>query len=361
MPFEKRPARLVPKGPPPGSRVPPHKVSDNESFETLALKYGVTAKDIALHNFGTSDPAEINWYLREYVGCTLVTRDQRNWRFSGTAAPGIIYIPDKAAPAVVPAVNPAVASALKLIDEFSKRTGPGTFIHLHRATIASELKARVTNPSLINQGQAGLCPSAAVVYSVARTNLPEYVKAVTQLYETGRATIGSWNLEPGADLKSYKLPSTAGLAEADWIMMASIRDSENWFIDYQSETDNGGAWGREVASWLRKAGYSDVQEDWNYSMNKTAANLQKADELYSKNYQVCLLIDADLLSGKTATLSQPNHWVVLASNIRTNFVVPTSSVTMRVYTWGSMRSIPHTPMQLDDFVDYYYGYVAAKY
>jgi len=359
MPFEKRPSRLVPKGPPPGSRVPPHKVGDNESFETLAVKYGVTARAIALHNFGTSDPAELNWYLREYVGCKLATHDRQNWRFSSAAAPGIIYIPDNAAPAF-PA-NPAVESALKLIDEFSRRTGPGAFIHLHRATIASELRARVTNPSLINQGQAGLCPSAAVVYSLARNNRPEYVKAVTQLYETGRTTIGKWDLVPGADLKAYKLPATGGLYEADWIIMSSIRDSENWFIDYQSETDRGGAWGGEVAAWLRKAGYSDVQEDWNFTMNKTAANLQKADELYSKNYQVCLLIDADLLSGKSATLSRPNHWVVLASNVRTNFLMPTSNCSMRVYTWGSLRTLPDRAMQLDDFVDYYYGYVAAKY
>ena len=362
MPLEKRPPRLAPKGPPPGSRVPYHKVSDNETFDSLALKYGTTAKAIIQHNFGTLDPAEINWYLREYVGCSLATHDRKNWRFSSTAAPGVIYIPDKAAPAV-PAVltNPTQDAAMKLIDEFAKRTTPGAFIHLHRSTIAANLTARVTNPTLINQGQAGLCPSAAVVFTVARTNVVEYVKAVIQLYETGRATIGKWELNPASDLKTYKLPATAGIPEADWIIMSSIRDSENWFIDYQCETDRGGAWGREVAKWLRSAGYTDVQEEWNYAMNRTAANLQKADDLYSKNYQVCLLIDSDLLKGKTAVVSKPNHWVVLASNIRTNFMMPTSNVTMRVFTWGSVRSLPDRPMQLDDFLDYYYGFVAAKY
>jgi hypothetical protein len=356
VPLEKRPSKLAPKGPPPGSLLLPHKVSDNESFETLALKYGVTAKEIALHNFGTSDPNEINWYLREYVGCKVPTRDQRNWRFSSTAAPGLVYIPDRGTP-----MSPMAASAMKLIDEFSRRSSPGAFIHLHRATIASQLRARVKDPTLINQGQAGLCPSAVVVYSVARSNLPEYVRAVTKLYEFGRATIGKWDLEPGADLKSYRLPVTAGIPEADWIILSSIRDSENWFFDYQSETNNGGAWGGEVAAWLKKAGYSDVLEDWNYGMNKTATNLQKADALYSKGYQVCLLIDADLLMAKTAALSRPNHWVVLASNVRTLFSLPTSPVTMRVFTWGSRRTFPDRPMPLDDFLDYYYGYVAAKY
>ena len=356
MPLEKRPAKLVPKAPPPGSLPIPHRVSDNESFETLALKYGVTALEIMVHNYGTSDPKEINWYLREFVGCKVPTKDQRNWRFSSSADPGLVFIPAKAAP-----LSPSQLSALKVIDEFSKRTFTGSFINFHRATIASELVARVKDPILINQGQVGLCPSAAVVYSLAKSNPADYARAVTRLYEYGRATIGEWKLEPGSDLKTYKLPATAGIPEADWIIMASIRDSENWFFDYQSETDEGGAWGGEVAKWLKKAGYSDVQEDWNYSWNKTAANLKKADELYSKDYQVCLLIDADLLEGKTATLSKPNHWVVLASNIRTIFTLPSSNVTMKVFTWGSKRTFPDRTMKLDDFLDYYYGYVAAKY
>ena len=80
-------------GPPPGSLLIPHRVSDNESFETLALKYGVTALEIAIHNYGTSDPREINWYLREYVGCKVATQDQRNWRFSSSADPGLVFIP----------------------------------------------------------------------------------------------------------------------------------------------------------------------------------------------------------------------------------------------------------------------------
>ena len=113
-------AAAVPKGPLPGSRVPPHKVSDHESFETLAVKYAVTAKEIMLHNFGTLYLAEVNWYLREYVGCNVPTQDKKNWRFSGTAAPGIIYISEKVAP-----MNPTQESAMKVIDELSIRNTPG--------------------------------------------------------------------------------------------------------------------------------------------------------------------------------------------------------------------------------------------
>jgi len=251
--------------------------------------------------------------------------------------------------------NPKVA---QLVKAFSKKSTPGAFMHLSRKTVASQLTARAATPHLINQGNAGLCPSAAVVYGIARTRPAEYVRAVTELFDKGKTKIGRWTLEPDPDLKSYKPPKGA-VAEADWIILASIRDSENWFIDYQAVSDNGGAWGKEVAKWLKKAGYTKLQEDWNYVMNKTSANLRKASELHAKNYHVCLLIDTDILKGETSILSRPNHWVVLASNITAT--AADKPVSMKVYTYGTLRNMPKSTMKLDDFIDYYYGYVAAKY
>ena len=41
---------------------------------------------------------EVNWYLQEYVGCTTVTPDSRNYVFSSSASPGEIWIPNRIAP-----------------------------------------------------------------------------------------------------------------------------------------------------------------------------------------------------------------------------------------------------------------------
>ncbi len=92
MPLEKPPAHPLPKGPRSGR---PHHVADNETLESVAQKYGVPVKTLLLHNFGTLDPMEINWYLHYQVGCHLPTHDQKNWRFSRSASPGVIYIPDR--------------------------------------------------------------------------------------------------------------------------------------------------------------------------------------------------------------------------------------------------------------------------
>lgn len=95
MPLETQPVHPLPKGPRPGSRTPPYRVTDDETLESVAKKFGVSVHHLVTHNFGTTNEREINWYLRNRVGCTLATRDGRNWRFSRAANPGLIYIPIK--------------------------------------------------------------------------------------------------------------------------------------------------------------------------------------------------------------------------------------------------------------------------
>jgi hypothetical protein len=89
---QKQPPIPVPRGVPPGTRFR-HRFRDNETFESIARQYGVSEKQLLLHNFGTTKPEYLNWYLDEYVGCDLPTHDRKNWRFSSGASPGVIYIP----------------------------------------------------------------------------------------------------------------------------------------------------------------------------------------------------------------------------------------------------------------------------
>jgi len=74
-----------------------HIVKNNESFETLAQRYGVSMDNIIYFNFKTHVPEEVNWYLNHYVGCKKTTRDGKNYMFSSGSKrgkrKGIIYIP----------------------------------------------------------------------------------------------------------------------------------------------------------------------------------------------------------------------------------------------------------------------------
>jgi hypothetical protein len=87
---EKPPARPLPVGPRPGN---PHPVGDNETWASVAKKYVVTVRELIANNCGLNvTPAEINWYLHTRVGCK-VSQDGKNWSFSKSAKPGVIYVP----------------------------------------------------------------------------------------------------------------------------------------------------------------------------------------------------------------------------------------------------------------------------
>lgn len=87
---------------PPGGK--PYKVTDADSWVSLAKSKGLDPWDLIRYNYpnlpaSNSEAArEVNWYLQEYVGCTKLTGDQKNYCFSSTANPGIVYLPEKGIP-----------------------------------------------------------------------------------------------------------------------------------------------------------------------------------------------------------------------------------------------------------------------
>jgi hypothetical protein len=284
-----------------------------------------------------------------------------------------------------------------MIEAFSKKKAPGLWKHISRQKVAQQLRERVMNPLLINQGKAGLCPSAAVAYSLALVRPVDYVRAVIDLYERGRARIDKWDIEPCGDLRQYRLPvcgqDGCPPPEADWIIMASIRDSEYWFQDYHSVSDQGGAWGNDVARWLRKAGYTTVLEDWHKTAHKDRVVLEAAQNYYDNDYQVCLMIDAAIIDGAPPRHPpRPDHWVVLASDIEITLEAPNPktvkaaplpqkfptggglnyAVQFKVFSWGKRIQVhsplspgahaaPNAPVPLNTLLEHFYGYVAAKY
>lgn len=85
----------------------PYRVKSGDSWWTLAEQpqvraAGLSALDLCYFNFKTRKPSEINWYLRNKIGCRTATRDGKNYTFSTGDHPGIVYLP---IPASKPPVN----------------------------------------------------------------------------------------------------------------------------------------------------------------------------------------------------------------------------------------------------------------
>jgi len=79
-------------------------LKEGDSWVSLAASLAPTGAwspwDLIRYNYPTlpHDPQlaskEVNWYLKNYLGCTLLTENKRNYRFS---PPGKIWLPNEAA------------------------------------------------------------------------------------------------------------------------------------------------------------------------------------------------------------------------------------------------------------------------
>ncbi len=79
---------------PPKNHLRPYRVRNNDNWWSLQKAFGLRDPwDLIRYNFNTSDPAEVNWYLREYLGCTKTTADGKNYCFSNNLKPGLLYLP----------------------------------------------------------------------------------------------------------------------------------------------------------------------------------------------------------------------------------------------------------------------------
>lgn len=252
--------------------------------------------------------------------------------------------------------------AKELVNKFSGKTGKGVFTNISRNDVAKSLLERIDNPGKINQGKSSLCAPAALLYNIALTNPVNYATFAIDLFEKGMATIGKLSIEPGSDLKTYNLPKS-NVDPADWITLASIRDSQNWFFDYQAEPDEvaGITLPGSLEGWFKKAGYTKVVNATNLFFNKDEANARKANDLYKKGFKISLFINANMLytSKQDDSSVTPDHWVVLTKNM----TITAKSVNFAVYTWGnSKRSVPQSgTLSLENFLDNYYGFVGCKY
>lgn len=71
-----------------------HKVATGETLASVAEAYGMTWKQLARFNFGSTAPRDVNRGLRHQVGCREKTADRANYVFTDDDAPGILFIPE---------------------------------------------------------------------------------------------------------------------------------------------------------------------------------------------------------------------------------------------------------------------------
>lgn len=242
--------------------------------------------------------------------------------------------------------------------------------------------SRINSPHLINQGRSSLCGPAALLYNIAKKYPLVYAKYILDLYDSGKAKLGSLKIEPGSDNRNYSLPSASGMSQVDWIGLAGLRDSENDFFDYQSYKDQvaGITMPGDLLSWFTKAGFTSGINDTNVMDDEDLSTLLKAHQKKQAGHAVCLFVGADVFLGKTGGRSTADHWVVLNSpilidnkpvqalvkkgtKIDDDKSILSKKLSFNVYTWGNNAypvNMRLSNLTVKYFLDYFYGYVSVK-
>lgn len=239
---------------------------------------------------------------------------------------------------------------------------PQAFPNIPREALIRTLKERLVDPSQIKQESSSLCGPTCLMYLIATHRPSMYQQFVMNLYEYGEANLGALRIVPGEDCKNYN-PGTA-IAAADWVSLASIRDSENSVFDYDDIGDEfpGITMPNHLEGWFEKVGFTEVRNETNVLFTKGASNWNEAVGLFQSGCQVCLFIKAHGIDNIEAGILQrifPGHWVVLTS-VQSN---DANDIRFTVFTWGErFHEVPYrnAPLTLDDWLGYYYGYVSCR-
>lgn len=261
-----------------------------------------------------------------------------------------------------------------------KNAGPSL---VSSSKMAEQLLDRINYPYLIDQGYSSLCGPNVIMRCLAETRPLEYVSYVLDLYEFGEAKIGNLVVKPSLaclNATNKRVGSDkSSIAAADWIALASLRDSTNGILDYQSVNNqiSGITLPSTVEHWFKKIGYSNVANRTNLFWDKGIDTLVKAQKAYASGHHVCLFINAKLISLPYTVMLTPDHWVVLSDSIKVDgralHTIPSDElddlgekyIDVKVSTWGIgnmklNKRNTSSKITVDEFTDYFFGYIAAK-
>jgi hypothetical protein len=241
------------------------------------------------------------------------------------------------------------------------------FTNIDQLDLEGTLQERINDPSKIHQRGSSLCGPASFLFCLATRHPTLYKQFIEDLYWNGTAKIGSFEVSPGEDCREYN--PGGKIAAADWVGLASIRDSENAIFDYDEVDDAfaGITLPHELAGWFRKSGlYAQVVSDCNVIATRSEENFNTALQYFRNGWNVAILIHASILQEAAfdrnpiaQLFNIPNHWVTITYDKRTQ---PDGRFDLAVFSWGKrFMPIPETGLiKMDQFLDSYYGYIAVK-
>jgi hypothetical protein len=263
---------------------------------------------------------------------------------------------------VIPTVDPPDAVLVKqaeaAIAQFEKSIAPSAWDFLDKATIIAEMRSRINNPFLVNQGKQPFCGPASVLFELVRTAPVRYVEICQTLFLTGGFS-GKTKFIMASDPLRHASRGNLQMGQADWMILATMRDMENILFAVAPNTPEiirnlaGMTKPWELQGWLTEIlGYSTVKYHQAYLSNDIQALTAAANAFQSGGSAFALVTAEGLLAGNPPPIPLPTHWITIMGNLR----VQKNTIDFDIYTWARKM---HLEMDLGSLKKYLWAVVTG--
>jgi hypothetical protein len=259
----------------------------------------------------------------------------------------------------------------------SSATSP--WISLSRGEVADRLDVLIDDAGLFQQGSLNLCGPAAFLNVWTRRDPVAFARFATTLFDTGRASIGTFDVAPSDSLvrNDYAaMRSRMGVVtpQADWMTMGALRNNDDAIFVWTGEPgDSVGAelggmtFPEEIERWLRATGvYRSIDNQVGNSLSALSSKGYNAAERLEvrEGTDIIVLIQANMCASQlnmavtSGFLSHfSNHWVVLIGGVMQR----PGDHQVAFPIWSFARDFPDIRVAtVPIFADNYYGAIVAR-
>jgi hypothetical protein len=192
-----------------------------------------------------------------------------------------------------------------------------------------------------------------------------YTQSIIELWEKGETTIGRLHIKPShacCNPKDFSRRAPGDrIPPIDWISLASLRDSENGLLNYDSPDDQapGITFPGAIESWFVKAGASVVFDKIQLGSVSQDRLLELLGFVCAENHVVSL-VNAAMVDGGGGV--GKNHWIVWEGTPATSNGVITSTTSQEeeithsnFFSWGVVGHQVTRGYQLDQLLSKIFG------
>ncbi|NHB56711.1 hypothetical protein G9F32_01485 [Acinetobacter sp. 194] len=239
----------------------------------------------------------------------------------------------------------------------------------------ASLKSRLIEPNP-DQASSMLCGPAAFFFCLLNSNRSKYLKCAKELWEVGYTEINDLKIDvrksPARFPKNYTdVNNMPKVPPIDWVTLASLRDSENFILDYDSPDKESSAVTppHELKAWFVKAGFKFIKQIGGIDkVGLTRDEIFELNQYAGPNHYIVCLVSSRVLVGSDSPLLK-NHWIVWTDKLRgkydnmeiTKDGARNPTVSLRLFSWGRNALQVKPTYSLESFrFTHYVAYIFSR-